>query len=410
MIAFHFPPCRESSGIQRTLKFSRYLPENNWKPIILAPKKSAYPNLGDDLLKEIHPEAIVRRTWAIDSSRHLAIRGIYFNALTVPDRWTSWLLSAVPVGLGLIKKYKPDLIWSTYPIATTQLIGLCLNRITHVPWVADFRDPMLYESWPERNSVRKVHNAIERQVVKHAEKIVVTTPSTKSLYLDRYKAVATDKWEIINNGYDEENFKAFDRGANHKRNDKQSIVLVHSGLMEPQDRDPSTFFKVLSVLCEEGVISGDDLKIVLRATGMDELYEKQISQYNIAHIVQLAPSIAYQDALAEMHNADGLLLFQGATCNRQIPAKAYEYIRSHKPIFAMADPQGDTAELMSECGVKTVAPLDSFNGIKSEFSRFLQMLRTDSYVPIKKSIVDRYSRRTQTVQLAKLFETVVTGT
>ena len=139
MIAFHFPPMQGSSGLQRTLKFARYLPDHGWQPIVLSAGAGVYQATSDAQLNEIGSTAVVRRAFALDAARHLAIHGAYPSWLALPDRWASWWLGAVPAGLALIRRYRPDVIWSTFPIATAHLIGLTLARMSGLPWVADFR-------------------------------------------------------------------------------------------------------------------------------------------------------------------------------------------------------------------------------------------------------------------------------
>src|SRR5262249_37067498 len=149
MIAYHFPPLQVSSGLQRTLRFARYLPDFGWRPIVLTTHPRAYASRDDGLLKELPDSIPVHRAFALDASRHLAVRGKYTRLFGIPDRYSSWYLGAVPAALRLIRKYRPKAIWSTYPIATAHLIGATVHRLTGLPWVADFRDPMLYEAWPE---------------------------------------------------------------------------------------------------------------------------------------------------------------------------------------------------------------------------------------------------------------------
>jgi len=142
MIAYHFPPVRVSSGIQRTLKFSQYLLEYGWRAIILSVKPMAYENVSDDQMAEVPENIVVKRVFALDTARHLTVKGRYFHWMALPDRWVTWCFGGVFAGLALIKKYHPKFIWSTYPIATAHLIALILHRLTGVPWIADFRDSM----------------------------------------------------------------------------------------------------------------------------------------------------------------------------------------------------------------------------------------------------------------------------
>src|SRR4051812_32426823 len=123
LIAYHFPPLRGSSGIQRTLRFARYLPEFGWQPAVLTATPGAYPEVAPASIAEIPAGVPVHRALALDTARHLALAGRYPGFLARPDRWKSWWLSAVPAGLALVRRFAPDALWSTYPIATAHAIG-----------------------------------------------------------------------------------------------------------------------------------------------------------------------------------------------------------------------------------------------------------------------------------------------
>jgi hypothetical protein len=148
MIAFHFPPLAGSSGIQRTLRFARYLPQFGWEPLILTSHPRAYERLSEDQLGDVASIAVVERAFALDSARHLAIQGRYPAFVARPDRWVSWWLGAVPTGLAMIRKYRPHALWSTYPIATAHMIGHTLCRLSHLPWGAGFSAPKAQAGLP----------------------------------------------------------------------------------------------------------------------------------------------------------------------------------------------------------------------------------------------------------------------
>lgn len=405
MIAFHFPPFKGSSGIQRTLSFGRHLPKHGWDPVILAPRASAYPAISEDPVDDLPEPAVIHRSPALDVGRHLSIRGRYLSWMATPDRWNTWALSGIPAGLRLIRKYRPDILWSTYPTPTAHLIGLGLQRLTGIPWVADFRDPMVYEGWPVRPRQRRAFAWIERKVVRHCTAAVVTTPSTRELYIDRYRSVSDQQFQVISNGYNEAIFDtlaASDNGSRHTG----PYTLVHSGLMEPEDRDPTAFFEALSTLRDAGTVTPERLQVILRASGQDERYARQLEDLGIPDLVRLEPAIPYREALDEMMHADGLLLFQGSNCNRQIPAKAYEYMRANRPIFVMADPDGDTAALMRDHGIDSMAPLDSRETITDRLPVFLNQLDQGQAPLPDQSQVIRYSRARLTRDLAQLFDSV----
>ena len=148
MVAYHYPPIHESSGVQRTLAFSHYLRDHGWDSIILTVKPRTYQAVDDSFRNEVEEGITVKRTFALDAGRDLAIRGRYPGILAVPDRWVSWWGTAVPAAMRLIREFRPQAIWSTYPIATAHLIALTVQRISNLPWIADFRDLMTEHGFP----------------------------------------------------------------------------------------------------------------------------------------------------------------------------------------------------------------------------------------------------------------------
>jgi glycosyltransferase involved in cell wall biosynthesis len=407
MIAYHFPPIQGSSGVQRTLKFCQYLPDHGWQPLVLTVHPRAYEQTEGGQLKEIPEAVIVKRAFALDTARHLGFQGRYIRYLALPDRWISWWLGAVASGLGLIRRYRPDVIWSTYPIATAHLIGLTLHRITGVSWIADFRDSMTEDEYPHDPVVRKTYRWIEGRTIAYCTCAVFTTAGTVRMYRRRYPAVPDSRWKLIANGYDEENFRDAEERTRSIPTSNGAIVLLHSGLLYPSERDPTAFFAALSELVRDGRISSGELKIVFRASGYVDHYRRLISHYGIEDIISLQPAISYVAALAEMVKADGLLIFQASNCNHQVPAKLYEYLRAQRPILALTDPTGDTASILREAGVGTIVPLDSQQMVAVALLEFLGKLRRGSELSNPRIEVERYSRRARAAELAQLLEQVV---
>ncbi len=407
MITYQYPPFHGSSGVQRTLKFCRYLPEYGWQPIVLTAHPRAYPQVRHDQLQEIPNQVVVKRAFALDASRHLAIHGSYLRWLALPDRWVSWWLGAVPVGLGLIYKYQPRVIWSTFPITTALLIGWTLHRLTGIPWIADFRDPMTEDNYPPDFATWRVYRWIERHTVKHCARAVFTTPGTLRMYVERYPEIPQDRWTIIANGYDEENFIAAEKLVADQPSSNHGITLVHSGLLYPWERDPSAFFAALAELRQASKISSSNLRIILRASGYEDYYRQSLRKMGIEDLVFLEPPLSYQDALAEMLGADGLLIFQASNCNHQIPAKIYEYLRARRPIFALTDPKGDTANLLKTLGIDTIVPLDSKEQIVQRFPSFLAQVNKGK-APIASAIdIAHLSRKARTRELVELLNSLL---
>lgn len=405
LIAYHFPPAKGSSGIQRTLSYSRYLGENGWEPTVLSIRPQAYPERSDDQLADIPENMTVKRTFALDTARHLSFRGKYLSILAYPDRWITWWLCSIIPALRMIRRNRPSVIWSTYPIATAHLIGLTIHRITGIPWVADFRDSMTEEDYPHDRIRRRVYRWIERHTVSRATYSIFTAPSAVAMYADRYPHIDRSRFLCILNGYDEDSFSAAEQ-LNSPAVNERKRVLLHSGILYPSERDPTEFFAAVKQLKDQKFSELGDVEIRLRASGHDDTLRKQIDDFDIADHVKLLPALGYASALKEMMQADGLLLFQASNCNHQIPAKMYEYLRAGRPILALTDPQGDTANLLSGIGFSSIVRLDSQSEIADGLKKFLNQINSSTAPEISDSTIASFSRRNQTKELAKLFDTV----
>lgn len=405
MIAYHFPPLAGSSGIQRTLRFARHLPAFGWEPLILTADVRAYERVSGDQLQDVHPGTVVERAFALDAARHLSLGGRYPGFLGRPDRWISWWLGAVPKGLSMIRRFRPAAIWSTYPIATAHRIGCTLQRLSALPWIADFRDPMAQEGYPPDPKTWRSFRRIEETALRRASCGVFVTPGAAKLYRERYPDLAEERLAVIENGYDEETFDGLDETP------RPPLVpgartLVHSGIVYPSERDPTHFFQALRRMLDEGGLRPGELRVRLRASAHERLLQPMIERHGLQQVVELAPPIPYREALQEMLRADGLLVLQAANCNEQIPAKVYEYLRCARPILGLTDPRGDTAAALREAGVHSIAPLDAPEDISRELRRFLDALR-DGTAPLPDPAYAKTATRRQRAQaLAGLLERV----
>ncbi len=407
MIAYHFPPMRGSSGIQRTLKFSQYLSGFGWQPTVLSANPRAYANPGNDQMGDIPADVEVRRAFALDTSRHLSLRGSYPGFLALPDRWVSWWFGAVPAGLGLMRRLKPAVLWSTYPIATAHLIGLTLHRLTGIPWVADMRDPMTDDFYPHNPLTRRIFRWIEKKTVYHCTRAVCTTPGAIQTYLKRFPEIPASRFALIENGYDEENFAAAEGAPPGPAGGP--FTLVHSGVIYPSERDPVPLFQALAALQEQGTVTAANFQLVLRATGHDEYLAKLIAENGVGEVVKLAPHVSYKEALTEMLGAGGLLILQASNCNHQVPAKLYEYLRARRPILALTDPIGDTAATLRTAGVDTIAPLDEKHAIMEAISRFLALAAAGQAPLASDATIASHSRRARAGRLAALLDEIAAG-
>ena len=402
MVAYHFPPLAGSSGIQRTLRFAQQLPEFGWEPIVLTADPRAYERTSTDLVPEVSERTVVARAFALDTARHLSVRGRYPVFLARPDRWMTWQYAAVPAGMRLIRQHQPNAVWSTYPIATAHVIGARLARRSRLPWIADFRDPMAQPGYPEDPKIWKSFDRIEKRAVDEARYCVFTTPGAAREYTRRYP-FAADRITVIENGFDEESFAAIPAESPQPLH-PGAITLLHSGIVYPWERDPTELFAAIARLAEKGKLRPGELVLRFRAANHDELLRSLAQRYRIESFVELLPPTSYRPALLEMQNADGLLVLQASNCNDQIPAKLYEYLRARRPIVALTDPNGDTAGVARAAGIDTIAPLDSIDEIEELLQRFIAAVRSGRAPLPSPEFVARASRRERARALAGLLD------
>lgn len=413
MIAFHFPPAR-ASGVQRSLGFAQHLPEFGWDPIMLSAHPRAYEQKGNDQLSDIPKHLPVHRPFCLDAARHLAIYGRYSRLTALPDRWSSWWLGAVPTGLNLIRHYKPQVIWSTYPIATSLKIGSTLHKLSGLPWIADFRDPMVLGPHPHDPTLKKVFQKLEKKTILQANQVVVTTPGLQTLFQNRYPTLKSNQLNIITNGYDEQTFQQVESTFSIVKKNHCVITLLHSGTLYPglEERDINPFLDVIATLKKEGKIGSAEqgtpkkpgLRIILRASGRDEEIQRAIQKNDLENIIFTKATRPYREALQEMYHVDGLLLFQGSGFNHLIPAKLFEYLRSGQPLLAMVGPEGDSAQILNKAKITTQAPLRDQSAIRQKFFIMLNHIINNTWTQPNPDVVQYYSRRSGSQQLAHLLD------
>ena len=407
MIAYHFPPLVGSSGIQRTLRFVQHLPTFGWQPLVLSADPRAYERTSEDLMADVPAGTVVRRAFALDTARHLQVAGRYLGWMARPDRWIGWKFDAVRQGLKLIAEFKPDVIWSTYPIATAHVIASALHRKTGIPWIADFRDPMAQEEYPADPLTRQSYRDIEADAATNTSYCVFTTPGAARIYRQRYPDAA-ERMVVLENGYDEESFAALPGVAttvavNHDVATRP-MVLLHSGIVYPWERDPTQFFAALGRLRQDGALTPKDLLVRFRASVHDDFLRNLAQSHGAQDFIELCRAIPYREALAEMLSVDALLVMQASNCNEQIPAKIYEYLRAGKPILGLTDPVGDTAGVLRQAGLQDIARLDSVDEIIAMLPGLVRRWRAGDAALPDPVAVGHAARRGRSQALANLLD------
>lgn len=403
MVVFQFPPFAGSSAVQRTLRFVQHLPANGWSPIVLTVNPMAYEQRSDDLLKEIPPGVPVHRAFGLDTRQHLAIAGRYPAFLARPDRWVSWMLGAVPKALNVVRQERPQALWSTYPIASAHLVAGWVHRLTGLPWVADFRDPMAQEGYPADPATWRAFHRIESNAVAQAAYTVFTTPGAAREYSRRYPASA-HKIGVIENGYDEHSFTGLP--AQGEPLNPGMVTLLHSGVVYPSERDPTQLLEALGDLQRTVPELARRLRLRFRASSHDDLLRDLARRNGVEPLIECLPALPYREALAEMMRAEALLVLQASNCNDQIPAKIYEYLRCGRPVVGLTDPKGDTAQVLTSAGSKYAAPLDQVAPIRELLTALVREADAGTLQIPPRAGVAEWSREAQARRLAERLDAV----
>jgi len=410
-VVFHYPPEASSSGVLRTLKFSRYLLEHGWRVTVLTLRRDAYAVIDEKLEAQIPREVRIVRTRFLNTKRHLSVRGLYPAILAVPDSWIGWYPWAVAAGRKILDTDPVDLIFSTSPHPTAHLIARTLARHARVPQVTDFRDPW-YEEPPEPGMPRIVHRLspwLERQVVTSASHVVTSTTQLRDMLRARYADQPTTKFTAILNGYDEADFADLPR---HARAKSERLVIVHAGNINASFRDPSPLFQAIARAGAKARL--DPFKLLVRFVGggnytNSDRLRKCIDDSGLAESVEFLPRVSYGESLKELAKADLLLLLQASEDTTSlVPAKLYEYLRSMRPVLALVLP-GATTEVLAQTGGGWVANPRSAAEVEEAIIAIFQAWqggKLDEH-HAELSALRAFDRRILTGKLAKIFDETI---
>ena len=365
IITYYWPPAG-GSGVQRWLKFSKYLPENGWKPIIYTPENPSFQIQDKELSSEIHANTTVWKSpiWEPYSLRNKffgyndndnsgiiqkrnSIKNKMMNwirgNLFIPDPKIYWVNSSVKFLIKSIQEEKIDYIVSTGPPHSMHLIALSLKRyFPNIKWIADFRDPwseldLLDEFYLSKRS-RKKHVKLEKEVITSAD-ITLTVSETWAKSL---KNLGASRVELITNGFDDINLS-----PKEMRQDK--FIIGHYGLLNHL-RNPSNLWDILNSICKKDKVFHKKLEIRLAGNIDTEVFD-EIKRYPYlkSQIVNLG-YLSHKDVIKEYNKVDLflLLIFNSNSGVGNYPGKIFEYFAIKRPILAFGPEKSDTKELISK--------------------------------------------------------------
>ncbi|MBK9758693.1 MAG: glycosyltransferase [Flavobacteriales bacterium] len=371
-ITYYWPPSG-GAGVQRGLKFVKYLPEFGVKPFVLTvdPEQASYPSLDASLLAEVPAGVEVIRTKSFEPLRILAAiggknavphagfagankEGLIQRAMRwvrgnwmIPDARRGWVKYAVKAAAKVIEREKIGTIVISSPPHSSQLIGLELKkRFPMLRWIADLRDPWtdIYFTKELLKGARakRLDAAYEAEVMRTADAVVVVGPSMKSSFAQRYGADVEKKISVITNGYDQRDMDRISKPL--LSHDEFRITYV--GTMAGS-YDPRVFFKAISSL--RGQVA---VPIRLRFVGSVSSEVRTMADHEgVSDLCQWIPSVPHDDALREMAAAHMLLLVipSGEGVERILTGKLFEYIGIGRPIIGIGPEKGDAAAIIHEC-------------------------------------------------------------
>jgi glycosyltransferase involved in cell wall biosynthesis len=412
VITYYWPPSG-GAGVQRWLKFVKYLPQFGIEPIVLTvdPKFAAYPVIDETLCSEVHVNTQVCLTSATDyfkwyrkitgknelptggigpaqkdSLKHKAMAFVRGNFM-LPDPRRGWNSFAYTQAVQLIQEFNIDTVITTSPPHSTQLIGLKLKKHLNIRWIADLRDPWTdiyyYNQFYHTPIAQWIDQRYERQVVENADEIITVSADLARIYASKSVKNVTEKLHVLPNGFDESDFENAALDAAFEPN------ITYTGTLS--DEYPlHGFIEALRQLQSE---------IKLRFVGKIS----QIQQALIAKTpckTEYIPHVPHSESIGFLKQAGIVLLVIPRVENNKgiITGKFFEYLASSKPVLAIGPTDGDLAQLIHETQCGEIFDYSDVQGILN----FIEHHKTSP----KRSIINenglRYSRKNLSKKLADI--------
>jgi len=420
IITYYFPPAG-GPGVQRWLKFVKYLPEFDVQPIVYVPENPTYPIIDEGLVSQISDKVIIlknkilepyqlasffskNKTKKISSGifpqkkkqtfldkTFLWVRGNLF----IPDARVLWVKPSVSYLEKYIRENNIDTIVTSGPPHSLHLIGLELKEKLNVKWFADFRDPWTtigyHKALRLSNYAAKKHKKLESKVLNTADTIIVTSKTTKA----EFEAITNKPISVITNGYDIENVE--------KQTLDIKFTLAHIGSFL-SDRNPPFLWECLVELLNEIPDFKTHLEIKLIGAVSQEVLDA-ISQFNLREYLNLLGYVSHHEAIAHQKKSQVLLLIEinSEDTKSIIPGKLFEYMVSNRPIIAIGPQGSDFADIIKETNTGVFFDYSEKAKLKSVildfYNQFLEGKLQSNGVGLQ-----QYSRKNLTKQLAQLIK------
>jgi len=431
VVSYYFPPSG-GPGVQRILKFVKYLPEFGFDPAVLTVQEGDYPARDESLLEEIPKQVPVLRTRipepygvyrkltgkkkgsAVDvnvnrprgqrmpASERMAewVRGMMF----VPDARVGWLLTGVKPGVRFARTFGADIVYSSSPPYTCALLGRAIARGAGIPWVPELRDPWTeFLSAPRRpEPARGFDRRLERGVYHDAPRLVIAWSGIANDLRGKYPNEDASKVRLVPNGYDPEDVSGVEPVQNSR------FTVVYTGSLYGV-RNPETVLDAVAQLLARGELDPDRVRIRFIGRFGDEV-RAMFRKSDVAPVVEERGYLPHAQSVAELLGAHALLLVVDDVPGSEhiVPGKVFEYLGARRPILAVG-PDGDVAQLVRSIGAGRVLARRDVDGIASAILELYREWQTSGTTMYRGDLemTERQSRRERARDLAGVLTEVL---
>lgn len=420
IITYYWPPAG-GSGVQRWLKFVKYLREFGIEPMVYTVENPEYVFSDTSLINDVPDgiEILKQPIWEpyqlanlfsknqkVESAGFLGaqksflgkiknyIRANYF----IPDARMFWIKPSVNYLKKYLKENQVDVVISTGPPHSLHLIANQLKKQTGVKWIADFRDPWTaidyFHHLPLTDKSIKKHHQLEQDVLKNADEIIVVGNSMKENYEPFSQNIT-----VITNGYDTE-----DAVGSVLLDEK--FTITHIGLMNA-DRNHPFFWKVLAELCQENKSFKNDLEIKLIGK-VDQSVIQLIDEIRLKQNLKLISYLPHDEVVKSQLTSQLLYLpiNNVPAAKGIITGKVFEYLQAKRPILAIAPTNGDLALILNETNAGKVVNFDDEKSLKNVVKDYYQHYQQHNLL-VNSTNYQQYHRKNLTYQLSELIKKCV---
>lgn len=401
LIAYYFPPLG-LSGVQRPLKFAKYLPENGWQPVILTHEGDNFYALDESLSEELEAMDLpVYRTKARKKAKSLDMpphwlqkTGRWIKSLwNIPDSKSSWKFPALQLADRIIKEHEIEVIFATAPPYTNFLIGRDLSLKYNLPLVIDYRDTWTdnkFNFFPTPYHKMKAVQ-MEGSVIDTASKVTVVSRHSKELLIKRYPHLTHEDVTIIPHGFDPEDIES----SIEKDDDK--LVFLHLGSFL-DDRTPKYFLKALKNFLNKKPEAKD--KIKLKLVGAPRKNHKKLpKKFKLENLVEQINYLPHKDAAKQLLIAD--VLWVMINDDIRTPGKLYEYFGARKTLLITA-PDGNMKQLAQSSKAAITTQAKNVKEIEQAIESIYDKWVAGTLPIPSKEFSEKYNRQILTNQLARI--------